>query len=287
MGLACFVEKLPCWICKPADLSRGRGISIIRELSELQYDTNTVVQQYITNPFLIHGHKFDIRLYVAVMSYHPLVIYLYNDGIVRFSCEKYDLSALGNLYSHLTNTSINRFSSAYNVDKAGIGHGSKWTIKQLRHYFHQRHIDDHSLWWQIILIINLTIIPQVSEVPRTSNCFELYGFDILVDSNLKPWLLEVNFSPSLSNDCPVDSIKKEMLSDLIDLMEFRPEDGSQTTKTVKQAAVARSSSWVSNGRQLLSRRPHSMVTKLPQLRAGRAVCSLLLVVPRCVLNAVL
>lgn len=42
----------------------------------------------------------------------------------------------------------------------------------------------------------------------SSNCFELYGFDILLDSQLKPWLMEVNVGPSLSSSSQLDKMIK-------------------------------------------------------------------------------
>ncbi|GFS13870.1 tubulin polyglutamylase TTLL5 [Elysia marginata] len=211
------------WICKPAESSRGRGIFLFQHLSELQYDCNAVVQQYISDPLLIGGYKFDIRVYVAVPSFNPLQVYIHEEGLVRFSTEKYDLDRPDNVFAHLTNTSINKFSPGYTTDKEEVGHGCKWTISQLRRYFLQNNINDAHIWHRVTNIIILTLLIQSPTAPKIANCFELYGFDILVDSNLRPWLLEVNVGPALSSDCQADLLaKKSMLHDLFDMVFTNP-----------------------------------------------------------------
>ncbi|XP_021917353.1 probable tubulin polyglutamylase TTLL2 isoform X2 [Zootermopsis nevadensis] len=207
------------WICKPVGQSQGRGIFLFKDLGDLCYDSNAIVQRYIQNPLLIGGYKFDLRLYVCIPSYHPLTVYLYREGLVRFGTDKYSMADLNNPFCHLTNSSLNKWGPGYNEKKERIGPGCKWSLKQLRHYFHQTKISDWLLWQRISSLVVLTVVSQLSGIPNTANCFEFYGFDVLIDSSLRPWLLEVNLSPALGNDCDIDQIvKKPMLHDMFDLL---------------------------------------------------------------------
>ncbi|KAI5699342.1 hypothetical protein M8J75_001411 [Diaphorina citri] len=207
------------WICKPVGQSQGRGILLFQRLSELVYESNAVVQQYVKNPLLIGGYKFDLRLYVCVPSFHPLTIFVYREGLARFGTDKFSLANLDNPFAHLTNSSLNKLGPGYGTTKERVGSGCKWSLSQLRQYLYQNNIQDWLLWQRISSIIVLTIASELSAIPQTKNCFEFFGFDILVDSSLNPWLLEVNLSPALANDCEVDpAVKKPMLHDMFDLL---------------------------------------------------------------------
>ena len=62
-------------------------------------------------------------------------------------------------------------------------------------------------------------------VPYRDNCFEVLGFDILIDENLRPWLVEINLSPSLNTDSGLDlKIKGNMLADLFTMIGVVPID---------------------------------------------------------------
>lgn len=220
------------WIVKPPASARGVGIHVIHKWSQLPKRRPLLVQRYLHKPYLIGGKKFDLRIYVYVTCYDPLRVYLFKDGLVRFASCKYSSSmdSLSNKFMHLTNYSVNKKNTEYkpNLDETAC-QGHKWALKALWRYLAQRGVNSEAIWEKIKDIVIKTIIasePYVNSlvkmyVRRPYCCHELFGFDIMLDENLKPWILEVNISPSLHSNSPLDvSIKGQMIRDLLNLAGF-------------------------------------------------------------------
>ncbi|XP_076463867.1 tubulin polyglutamylase TTLL5-like [Babylonia areolata] len=225
-----FLKDRGPWIVKPVASSRGRGVFLVNHPDQVPLDENLIVCHYIHNPLVIDGFKFDVRLYVAVTSYDPLVIYLYEEGLTRFATVKYEKSNkhIRNQCMHLTNYSVNKKSHDYvkNDDPDVEDYGNKWSMGAMLRYLRSLGKDTAALMMRIedvviktLLSVELSIATACKMfMPFRGNCFELYGFDILVDDSLKPWVLEVNLSPSLACDSPLDlKIKGNMLCDLFSL----------------------------------------------------------------------
>lgn len=77
-------------ICKPDQMSQGKGIFLTHEIDSIPLEEQTVVQEYLNQPYLLDGLKFDIRLYVLVLSSDPLKVYLHKEGLVRFATHLYN-----------------------------------------------------------------------------------------------------------------------------------------------------------------------------------------------------
>ena len=193
-----------------------------------------MVSKYISNPLLVNNHKFDLRIYVLLTSIEPLRIYVYNEGLVRFASEPYSKQKghLKNLYAHLTNYSINKKSTSFQQNKSVLerDHGNKWSLSALQTHLENLGINMQPIWERIYDAIIKSIISIEGHLQNgmkklsTSrhNCFELFGFDILLDSAFKPHILEVNFSPSLSADSPLDyHIKSNVLVDTLNIVGIR------------------------------------------------------------------
>jgi tubulin polyglutamylase TTLL4 len=121
---------------------------------------------------------------------------------------------------HLTNFSVNKKASNYvpnqntNLDNLNFdepNNSSKWCMKQLRSEYSKMGIDFDMVFDRIkdviiktLIAVEPHIVTNMKQTRHLNACFELYGFDIILDDKLKPWLLEVNVCPSLSSSSPLD-----------------------------------------------------------------------------------
>lgn len=107
------------FIVKPSKGKGGKGIFLIKKFSDLhkiQSLNEYIIQKYIENPILVGGKKFDLRVYLVLKSIKPLEAYICEEGLARFCTNNYkkpDYMNLKNVYMHLTNYSLNKFSSKF------------------------------------------------------------------------------------------------------------------------------------------------------------------------------
>ncbi|XP_014672909.1 PREDICTED: tubulin polyglutamylase TTLL4-like [Priapulus caudatus] len=221
------------WIVKPPASARGVGIKVISKWSQIPKKKAVIVQRYIGKPYLINETKFDLRVYVYVTSFDPLRVYIHEDGLVRFASCKYtpSVDSIKNKFIHLTNYSINKNHAGYTYnDDHGACSGHKWSLVTLWKYMKDQDINTNVIWENIKEIVIKTIISSESglnslirgNVRSRYSCHELFGFDIILDEKLKPWVIEVNISPSLHSSSPLDvKIKAPMACDLFRLAGYR------------------------------------------------------------------
>lgn len=246
------------YIIKPPASARGIGIKLVHKWNQIPTRKPVLVQKYLSRPLLLNGFKFDIRLYVYVTSFDPLRIYLFDDGLVRFATTKYSTSMkhLTNRYMHLTNYSINKHSGDFQQnDDVNICQGHKWSLKALWKFLQQeKGVNTDKIWQQMKDIVTKTLISVEqftnslvkANCRRRSCCHELFGFDIMLDDKYQPWILEVNISPSLHSNSPLDvEIKGQMVSDMFNLAGFQIPDKKQimiNTQTSSNGTVSTSGS---------------------------------------------
>ena len=214
-------KKNPVFIAKPEASCQGRGIFLSRSLDDFDPQEHYVVQKYLTKPFLIDDLKFDLRIYVLVSGISPMRIWIYKEGLCRMATEPYvtpNGANLDNLFMHLTNYAINKKSDKfeYNEDceRDDVGHKRSYTY--VLKYLQEQGVDTAKLEHSIERVIIKTLCsvqPSIAHVYKSCQpddlgnqmCFEVLGFDVILDHKLRPLILEVNHTPSFTADTPLDT----------------------------------------------------------------------------------
>ena len=262
LKLALQEDPKAMWIVKPVNASCGRGIRLVSGASAAAAaggsmstslpggNKRYVAQRYVQQPYLINNTKFDLRVYCCVTSLDPLRVYVYQEGLVRFATQQYSTSnsEQGNRFAHLTNYSVNKKADGFNKNTSADqdATGSKWSLTALLRHLEEAGVDSAAVRRSIHQLCVKTILCCEPEVTTLSHsafkggnaavgtgtpCFEVYGIDVILDSALRPWVLEVNVSPSLSSSSPMDKrIKTMLMTDTFHMIGFVPFDPAKAAK---------------------------------------------------------
>lgn len=137
-----FVQKL--W--------SNRGIEL-KNSSDINFDLfgpgyKYFAQEYIENPLLVDGFKFDFGVYVVVTSINPLRIYFYEKNtLIRLCVEKYNPDNYDNVDSYVISDAC---QFPWDVDALSIYYNNSYTYKEaMNAYFTNRGYDMTKVWLEV------------------------------------------------------------------------------------------------------------------------------------------
>lgn len=183
---------------------------------------NFVIQKYIEKPMLYKYHKFDLRVFVLLT--HERELYVFGDCYVRLSSLPYDPDKK-NYLIHLTNNAVQVRSNSY----GSLVKGNIISIRELEEYCHYLYRETNNPMYSIEFGHFMRRIKEIVKVTfdSTENIlhqkerkfnFELFGYDFMIDADLKVWLIEVNSIPSLGeSNMYITKLLNRMVDDMFKL----------------------------------------------------------------------
>ena len=202
------------WLLKRTNLNRGRQIKIFSDLKQILNEieesktkcNNLIIQKYIEAPALYNNRKFDIRIWVLftyVARCSNIDVYVFKEGHLKACSEPFCLGS-DDLFVHLTNYSVQK----YNRNFSKIEIGNEISFKTFQDELDKTNANKNfkkDIFPKItkIIAISANSCKNKINILNRNNCFEIFGYDFILDQDYEPFLLEVNTNPGLEESSPL------------------------------------------------------------------------------------
>ena len=204
------------WVLKRINLNRGREIKVLRDLNSIINEIENskkekkysclIIQKYIENILLYNNRKFDIRIWVLI-SYlstnDKYEVYVFKEGHLKACSETFNINS-DDLYVHLTNYSVQKYNKNFSKEEVG----NEISFELFQNELDKKGIKKNfkkDIFPKILRIIAISTNAAKTKINILArrNCFEIFGYDIILDGNCQPFLLEINTNPGLEESSPL------------------------------------------------------------------------------------
>lgn len=199
-----------------------RNVSMVGERFDKE-SGNIFIQEFVPNPYLIDGYKFDIGVFVLLTSVNPLRLYIFDDVVLRFCHSKYAENDFSDKDTYVVRKNYLGIEAIPSLEEFYQTHNEKQSLDS---FLRSEKKNPNLIWSQIENQLREVFLKRESKIDQAvkeefsdnfyESFFELFKFDFLVTSgeDLKVWMMEGNMSPIFSPN--------EIMNNMVNMVQRQP-----------------------------------------------------------------
>ena len=182
----------------------------IQEEKEYKYQSSIIIiQKYIERPYLYKGRKCDIRIWVLIT--HKMEAYIFKEGHLKASSVNYDTDTFDS-FVHLTNYSLQKYNKSFSKFEKG----NEISFKNFQDFINEKEESFNFreiIFPKFIEIVKHSVLCAKNKINLKNRkyCFEILGYDFMMDEDKNVYLIEINTNPGLE-------ISSDLIGELVPRM---------------------------------------------------------------------
>jgi hypothetical protein len=202
------------------NVQRKKGIELTKDYYKIlnaKYEKFKVVQEF-KESFLINNRKFNIRYYVLIVCNNDNTnVYLHQYNKILYTNKKINSNDEMDFASNITNS--------YDVPPT-IYDTHPYNLNELCKLVENADVLNDKINNMFKLFSRAIVLPLGGVITiKDNDRFQLFGIDVIIDENMKPYILEVNKGPDMKPKGSRDKkMKTKVLNDVFSKLELMDDD---------------------------------------------------------------
>ena len=185
-----------------------RGIESKNTTDFIYQSNKIIIQKYIEKPFLYKGRKCDIRIWVLIT--HTMKVYIFKEGHLKASSLNYNNNDFDS-FIHITNYSLQKYNKLFSKFEKG----NEISFQTFQNFINENNYINfrEEIFPKIIEIVKHSVLSVRNKINinNLNYCFEIFGYDFMLDEDKNVYLIEINTNPGLE-------ISSDIIAELVPRM---------------------------------------------------------------------